>query len=73
VYCCGSSPLYKHRTTMLIAGFGVSGDGVDQDDVVTIAGQQGFAAPLPIRADQFVIRGVRLPYQKGDRNPQGGV
>jgi uncharacterized protein GlcG (DUF336 family) len=73
VYFPGSSPLYRNGTKMLIAGFGVSGDGVDQDDVVTIAGQQGFAAPPSIRADQFVIRGVRLPYQKGDRNPQGGV
>jgi uncharacterized protein GlcG (DUF336 family) len=73
VYFPGSSPLYKSGTKTLIAGFGVSGDGVDQDDVVTIAGQQGFAAPRSIRADQFVIFGVRLPYQKGDRNPQGGV
>ncbi len=73
VYFPGSSPLYKNGTRMLIAGFGVSGDGVDQDDVVTVAGQQGFAAPPSIRADQYVIRGVRLPYQKGDRNPQGGV
>ena len=52
----------------LAGGLGISGDGVDQDDVVTVSGQAGFAAPLNIRADQFFVRGVRLPYQKFDRN-----
>ena len=41
VFFPGSSPLYK--TQILVGGFGISGDGVDQDDVVTFAGQQGFA------------------------------
>jgi uncharacterized protein GlcG (DUF336 family) len=52
---------------------GVSGDGVDQDDVVTFEGERGFNAPVPIRADQFLVRGVRLPYQKFNRNPEGGL
>ncbi len=69
VFFPGSSPLYLNGK--LIGGLGVSGDGVDQDDVVTAAGQVGFAAPNNMRADQFVVGGVRLPYQKFNRNPQG--
>ena len=49
----------------------MSGDGVDQDDVTTVGGQAGFDAPLPLRADQFFVGGVRLPYQKFNRNPEG--
>ena len=69
VFFPGSSPLY--RNTMLIGGFGISGDGVDQDDVVTYAGQALFVAPPDRRADTVYYRGVRLPYQKFNRNPQG--
>ncbi len=69
VFFPGSSPLYVNGK--LVGGFGVSGDGVDQDDVVTAAGQVGFAAPDSLRADQFIVGGVRLPYQKFNRNPQG--
>ncbi len=69
VFFPGSSPLY--RSGILQGGFGVSGDGVDQDDVTTVAGQTGFEAPNPIRADQFLVNGVRLPYQKFNRNPEG--
>lgn len=69
VFFPGSSPLYERG--VLIGGFGVSGDGVDQDDVTTVNGQTGFEAPNPIRADQFLVRGVRLPYQKFNRNPEG--
>jgi uncharacterized protein GlcG (DUF336 family) len=68
----GSSALYRPSTGFnLIGGFGVSGDGVDQDDVTTVGGQAGFDAPLQIRSDQFLVRGVRLPYQKFNRNPEG--
>jgi hypothetical protein len=69
VFFPGSSPLYKSQ--VLVGGFGISGDGVDQDDVVTFAGQQGFNAPQHLRADQTFYRGVRLPYQKFNRNPRG--
>ena len=68
VFFPGSAPLYNQAGT-LIGGFGVSGDGVDQDDVVTFAGRTDFAAPQALRADQFFVRGVRLPYQKFNRNP----
>lgn len=69
VFFPGSTPLYVNGK--LVGGFGVSGDGVDQDDVVTAAGQVGFAAPDNLRADQYIVGGVRLPYQKFNRNPQG--
>jgi len=50
----------------------VSGDGVDQDDVTTVAGQQGYEVPATVpRADQVFVNGVRLPYQKFNRNPEG--
>jgi uncharacterized protein GlcG (DUF336 family) len=56
----------------LVAGFGVSGDGVDQDDVVTAAGAVGFTPPGSVlTADQVMVMGVRLPYQKFNRNPEG--
>jgi uncharacterized protein GlcG (DUF336 family) len=67
VFFPGSTALYSGFT--ILAGLGVSGDGVDQDDVVTFASAFGFQAPSSIRADQFFIRNVRLPYQKFNRNP----
>ncbi len=69
VFFPGSSPLYNRST--LIGGFGVSGDGVDQDDVVTAAGFVGFEAPDALRIDQYVVGGVRLPFVKFNRNPLG--
>ncbi len=67
VFFPGSAGLYKNG--VLAGGLGVSGDGVDQDDFVTSAGTKGFEAPAAIRADQFFINGVRLPYFKFPRNP----
>jgi uncharacterized protein GlcG (DUF336 family) len=67
VFFPGSAGLYRGGT--LVAGLGVSGDGVDQDDFVTSGGTKGFEAPTNIRADQVVINGVRLPYFKFPRNP----
>jgi hypothetical protein len=58
-----------YRSGALIGGLGVSGDGVDQDDYVTSGGAAGFQAPTNIRADQIMIRSVRLPYFKFPRNP----
>ena len=68
VFFPGSAPLYRNGT--LVGGLGVSGDGVDQDDFVTSGGAQGFYAPDAIRADQVIIRGVRLPYWKFPRDPE---
>jgi uncharacterized protein GlcG (DUF336 family) len=63
----GSVPLYRNGE--LIGGIGVSGDGVDQDDLIAAAGAIGFAPPEAIRADQFFVRGVRLPFLKFPRSP----
>jgi uncharacterized protein GlcG (DUF336 family) len=70
VFFPGSAPLY--RDGVLIGGLGVSGDGVEQDDIVTVAGTQAapdFEPPPGIRADNIVVRGVRLPYVKSNRQP----
>jgi len=64
-----------YRDGNLIGGFGVSGDGVDQDDVVTYVGATGFMPESHgvTRADQTFVRNIRLPYQKFLRNPFGGL
>jgi uncharacterized protein GlcG (DUF336 family) len=67
VFFPGSVPLYKNG--VLVGGLGISGDGVDQDDYVSAGGAAGYEAPASIRADQFMIRGVSLPYLKFPRNP----
>jgi uncharacterized protein GlcG (DUF336 family) len=67
VFFPGSVPLY--RNGMLVGGLGISGDGVDQDDYVAAGGAAGFDAPTAIRADQVLVRGVRLPYLKFPQNP----
>jgi uncharacterized protein GlcG (DUF336 family) len=72
VFFPGSAPLY--RAGSLVGGFGVSGDGVDQDDVVTFAGAVNFGVPdILLRADEVRVAGVRLPYQKFNRNPEGAI
>jgi uncharacterized protein GlcG (DUF336 family) len=63
----GGFPLY--RDGQLIGAIGVSGDGVDQDDIVGASGTHDFLAPDAIRADQFFFRGTRLPYAKFPRDP----
>src|SRR5438093_7057476 len=68
VFFPGSVPLY--RNGQLVGGLGISGDGVEQDDLVAAAGGTGFAPPLEIRADQIVIGGARLPFLKFPRNPE---
>lgn len=65
----GGFPLY--RNGQLIGAIGVSGDGVDQDDIVGASGTHDFLAPIPIRADQFAYLGARLPYAKFPRDPDG--
>jgi len=65
----GGFPLY--RNGQLIGAIGISGDGVDQDDIVGAAGTHDFLAPYSIRADQFAYLGARLPYAKFPRDPDG--
>ena len=63
----GSSALYK--SGMLVGAVGVSGDGIDQDDIIGAGGAVGFEAPPGVRADQLLPQGVRLPYVKFPRHP----
>lgn len=63
----GSVPLYKNGT--LVGAIGISGDGVDQDDVIAAAGANGFSPAAAIRSDQIFVRGVRLPFLKFPRSP----
>ena len=63
----GSVPLYKNG--VLVGAIGISGDGIDQDDLIAAAGANGFSPPLGIRADQIFVRGVRLPFLKFPRSP----
>jgi len=65
----GGFPLY--RNGQLIGAIGISGDGVDQDDIVGASGTVVFPTPLEIGADEFVFEGVRLPYAKFPRDPTG--
>ncbi len=71
IFFPGSEPLY--RSELLIGGFGVSGDGVDQDDVITVAGAGLLAAPNGIHIDTRFVNGIRVPYHKYNRNPEGGI
>jgi uncharacterized protein GlcG (DUF336 family) len=63
----GSVPLYKNG--VLVGGIGISGDGVDQDDLIGAAGGNGYAPAVAIRSDQVFVRGVRLPFLKFPRSP----
>ena len=67
VFFPGSLPLYKNGR--LVGGLGISGDGVEQDDLVAAGGATGFPPPEAIRADQIVLGGARLPFLKFPRNP----
>jgi uncharacterized protein GlcG (DUF336 family) len=73
VWFAGSAPLYKDGR--LVGGLGVSGDGVEQDDLVAAEGSAGFQAPPELRADNSSIitsagDAVRMPYWLFPRNPR---
>ena len=73
----GSAPVY--RGNQLVGAVGVSGDGVDQDDMVAFLGVQGAAtqlasisnAPTMMRADQFSAgtSGTMLRYISCPQSP----
>ncbi|MDD9893882.1 MAG: heme-binding protein [Gammaproteobacteria bacterium] len=71
----GSVPIYRGND--LIGGIGVSGDGVDQDDMISFLGVHNAGenlgtinnAPANIRADQLVPNGVRLRYINCPQSP----
>src|SRR3989442_11611516 len=63
----GSVPLYKNGT--LVGAVGISGDGIDQDDIIASAGANGTSPAPAIRSDRVFVRGVRLPFVKFPRSP----
>jgi uncharacterized protein GlcG (DUF336 family) len=75
----GSVPIYRGST--LVGGIGVSGDGIDQDDMISFLGLHNGSvrlgtvnnAPAAIRADQIVVpvggTGVRLRWVNCPFNP----
>jgi uncharacterized protein GlcG (DUF336 family) len=63
----GSVPLFKNG--VLVGAIGISGDGVDQDDLIAAAGANGFSPPPAVQSDQVFVRGVRLPFLKFPRSP----
>jgi uncharacterized protein GlcG (DUF336 family) len=63
----GSVPVYKNG--VLVGAIGISGDGVDQDDLISAGGGNGFAPTPAVRSDQVFVRGVRLPFLKFPRSP----
>lgn len=63
----GSVPLYKNG--VLAGAIGISGDGIDQDDLIGAAGANGFSPPVGVRSDQIFVRSVRLPFLKFPRSP----
>src|SRR5262249_51563580 len=51
----GSSALFKNG--VLVGAVGVSGDGIDQDDIISGGGSFGFDPPDAVRADQLLPQG----------------
>ncbi len=72
----GSVPVY--RGDVLVGGIGISGDGVDQDDMIAFLGvhEAGVAlggaignAPPDMRADTLTPMGIRLRYVQCPQSP----
>ncbi|MBX3291603.1 MAG: heme-binding protein [Acidobacteria bacterium] len=63
----GGIPLYRGST--LVGGIGISGDGIEQDDLIAAGGAQNFAPPEAIRSDNVFVRGTRLPFLKFPPRP----
>lgn len=63
----GGIPLYRGNT--LVGGIGISGDGIEQDDLIAAGGAQLFPPPEAMRSDHFFVRGVRLPFVKFPPRP----
>jgi uncharacterized protein GlcG (DUF336 family) len=65
----GAVPIFRGRT--LIGGVGISGDGIDQDDMIAFLGLHRAGvelatgvgnAPQDLRVDQLLIQGSRIRY-----------
>jgi hypothetical protein len=72
VFFPGSSALYVpvNGVQTIVGGLGASGDGVNQDDLITDAASTSFQPPAALQADNFSFRGVQLPYYVFPRNPE---
>jgi Haem-degrading len=66
----GSVPLFKNG--VLVGAIGISGDGIEQDELVAAAGAFGFDAPPAVRSDQLIVQGARLPFVVFPRHPNIG-
>ncbi len=74
----GGLPLYKNG--VVVGGIGIMGDGVygfdpeiqdidnDREEIIAVAGTQGFAAPVTIRADRITVDGTLLRYADADES-----
>jgi uncharacterized protein GlcG (DUF336 family) len=68
----GSVPIYRGNT--LVGAIGVSGDGVDQDDMIAFLGVNNVGmglnnAPKTMRADTLTPQGIRLRYVQCPQAP----
>lgn len=72
----GASPIYRGNT--LVGALGISGDGIDQDDMISFLGTHNAGqrlgggignAPPAIRIDQTVPGGARLRYVQCPQAP----
>lgn len=74
----GSVPIY--RDDVLVGAIGVSGDGVDQDDMIAFLGLHNAGqalgsinhAPPAMRADNLTPQGIRLRYVQCPQSPYLG-
>jgi uncharacterized protein GlcG (DUF336 family) len=69
----GSVPLYKPDSSsvkQLVGALGVSGDGVEQNDLIAFDGGKGFEPPPELMIDRFDFLGVKLPYLKFPQTPR---
>jgi len=69
----GSVPLYKpdnNGVMQLVGALGVSGDGVEQNDLIAFEGGRGFEPPPELLIDNFKFLDVALPYLKFPETPR---
>lgn len=60
----GGVPIYKNG--LLVGGLGVSGGGIDQDDIIAFAGQRGFEPPKGVSCDQASEANIILALQQAN-------
>jgi uncharacterized protein GlcG (DUF336 family) len=65
----GGFPLY--RNGYLVGAVGVSGDGIEQDDIIGASGARDFAPPPAARSDSMVYERARIPYARFPRVASG--